>query len=133
MAEMHDVPAWIALFMGIYALSASIGEFTSPGYWKGMLDSLESSPGLGFLTGLFCIVTGALIYLLSPWRPEDWLAVLVTVMGAGMVLEGCVMLAFPAPFAKFARALLTSASGRGWAAFSGLMGVALIAVALHRL
>ncbi|WP_427969230.1 hypothetical protein [Altererythrobacter sp.] len=133
MAEYHDIPAWIALFMGLYALSASIGEFFNPGYWARLIEGLETNTALGFLTGIVCIATGGLIYLASPWNPADWLSILVTVMGGGMAIEGCVMLAFPGPFARMARAMLTTASGRGWAAFSALMGAALIAVALVRL
>jgi len=132
MAEPAQIPAWIALFMGLYALSASIGELLNPGTWQKMLEDFGANTGLSFLTGIVCIGLGGLIYLASPWNPDDWLAVLVTVMGAGMAAEGCVMLAFGERFYRFARALLGTFN-KGWAWLSALLGVALIAVAILRL
>jgi hypothetical protein len=37
MAEAADIPAWIALFLGLYSLAAAAGEFRSPGGWAAML------------------------------------------------------------------------------------------------
>ncbi|WP_421993090.1 hypothetical protein [Qipengyuania sp.] len=34
MADAIDIPAWIALFFGLYALSAAIGELRMPGGWR---------------------------------------------------------------------------------------------------
>ena len=132
MAETADIPAWIALFMGLYSLAAAIGELRRPGTWRAMLGEAASQTGLRFLTGLFCIALGSAIYLANPWRPDDWLAVLVTVMGAGMVLEGMVILAFGEGFLQLAQRVVGHA-WRGWAWLSALLGVALIGVALVRL
>jgi hypothetical protein len=132
-ADAADIPAWIALFMGLYALGAAIGELRSPGFWVSMLEDYGAASGLRFLTGIFLIALGAAIYLTSPWNPGDWLAVLVTVMGGGMALEGFIVLAFGEPFFRFARAMLGTISGRGWALFSAIMGLALIGVAIARL
>ncbi|HEX2802901.1 MAG TPA: hypothetical protein VHN55_02805, partial [Sphingomicrobium sp.] len=93
MAETADIPAWILLFIGLYSLTASIGEFRSPGTWAAMLADFERSAGLRFITGFFVLVTGAAIYMASPWRPDDWVAVLVTVLGGMMALEGALILA----------------------------------------
>ncbi len=127
-----DIPAWIALFMGLYALGASIGELIKPGTWGLMVEDFIIHPGLLFLAGIVCISIGAIIYLVSPWNPDDWLSILVTVMGGGMALEGFLMLAIGEAFMKWARGLLGTIS-RGWAVFSGLVGIALIGVAIARL
>jgi hypothetical protein len=120
MADGIDIPAWIALFIGLYSASAAIGELRHPGGWVGMVAHFER---LGL---------GAAIYLVSPWRPGDWLAVLVTVIGGGMVVEGALILAFGDNFLAFARRLM-GAANRLWAGLSLLLGAALIVVALLRL
>ena len=132
MADGIDIPAWIALFIGLYSASAAIGELRHPGGWVGMVAHFERDLGLRFLTGIVCLGLGAAIYLVSPWRPGDWLAVLVTVIGGGMVVEGALILAFGDNFLAFARRLL-GAANRLWAGLSLLLGAALIVVALLRL
>jgi len=132
MAETPDIPAWIALFLGVYALSAAIGEFTQPGSWAKMMGSFVSNAGLRFLAGVTCIAIGAAVYLVSPWRPDDWLAIVITIMGGGMVAEGALFLAVGERFFTFWRGVLGQTS-RGWAAFAGGLGIALIAVSLMRL
>ncbi len=132
MADAPDIPAWIALFFGVYALSAAIGEFTQPGYWAKMMGNFVSNAGLRFLAGVVCIAIGAAVYLVSPWRPDDWLAIVVTIMGGGMVVEGAIFLAFGERFMLFWRGVLGETS-RGWAAFAGVFAIALIAVSLVRL
>ena len=132
MAEGTDIPAWIALFFGIYAVSASLGEFVRPGTWSEMLKDFAVNAGLRFLAGIGCLAIGTAVYLSSPWQPDDWLSVVVTVMGAGMVLEGALFLAVGGPFMDFSRRLIGTAN-RGWAIFSGLFGIAFIIIALMRI
>ncbi len=131
MAHAADIPAWIALFMGLYALGASIGELRSPGSWAAMLDGFERNEALRFLTGIVVLALGATIYLVNPWNPEDWLSVVVTVMGGGMVLEGVVILGFGRPFLHFASLMLGTVN-RVWALFSGVLGLVLVCVAMLR-
>ena len=132
MADTVDIPAWIALFTGLYALGAAIGEFRNPGIWARMVEEFLVSNGLRFLAGIVCIAVGALIYLASPLRPGDWLAMLVTVIGGVMVLEGFLLLAFGEPFMRLSAKLLGTVS-RGWSVASALIGIALIVAALIRL
>lgn len=132
MADGQDIPAWIALFMGVYAIAASIGELHRPGSWAKMLAAFRTDSGLRFLTGIFLIALGAAIYLVSPWRPDDWLAVIVTVIGGGMVVEGAIFLAFGEPFVRAAQVMM-GWMNRAWALFAAAIGIALIAVALARL
>jgi len=132
MAEAADIPAWIALFFGLYSLAASVGELHRPGSWAAMLDDVATMAGLRFLAGIACIAIGAAVYLTSPWRPDDWLAIVVTVMGGAMVIEGAVFLAFGEQFIRLSRRMLGPPPNRGWAGFSAILGIALIAAALSR-
>jgi hypothetical protein len=132
MADAADIPAWIILFIGLYSLAASIGEWRTPGLWAAMLNDFERSPGLRFIAGFFVLSLGAAVYAVNPWRPDDWLAVVVTVLGGIMILEGALILAMGDRFLGFARWLIGRAS-RFWAAFSALLGIALIAIAFIRM
>jgi hypothetical protein len=132
MAEAADIPAWIALFLGLYSLAAAAGEFRSPGGWAAMLMDFERSPASRFLTGKVCIALGAAIYLVTPWRPEDWLSIAVAVIGGIIVAEGLLILAAGDRFLMFARRLIGAAPGF-WAGFSALFGIGAILVALSRL
>lgn len=132
MADATDIPAWIALFLGLYALAASLGEFRSPGLWQKMINDLAVGAGLQYLAGIICVTMGAAIYLVNPWQPGDWLAVTITLVGAGIVLEGLALLAFGGPFMDIARRFMGGAA-RVWAAIAALFGIALITIALLRL
>lgn len=131
MANGMHVPAWIALFLGIYALAAALGEFRSPGGWTVMLREIERSLALRYVLGVVCITLGAAIYLVSPWNPADWLAVTVTIVGGLCVLEGAAILAIGDRYLAFARFLLERGN-RLWASVSALFGVGAIAAGLMR-
>lgn len=131
MADIHDISAWIILFSGLYSFAASIGEWRTPGLWASILEDFEHQPGLRFLTGFFLLSLGAAVYLVNPWRPDDWLSILVTVLGAVMALEGAVILALGDRFLAFSRWMIGKAN-RFWAAFSAILGLALIAIAATR-
>ena len=132
MAEAQDLPAWILLFVGLYSLAAAVGELRLPGTWAKMLADFERGPGLRFVTGFFVLSLGAAVYLVNPWRPDDWMAVAVSVLGGLMVAEGALILAMGDRFLGFARALIGKA-GTAWAGFSAVLGVALIVAAMSRL
>ena len=132
MAQPADIPAWIALFIGLYALAAAVGEFRSPGGWAAMLADFERSPASRYLTGVVCVALGAAIYLASPWRPGDWLSIAVSVIGGLCAAEGLLILAAGDRFLALARSLMGRAQGF-WASFGALFGIGAIVVALARL
>ena len=132
MAEAQDLPAWILLFVGLYSLAAAVGELRLPGTWAKMLADFERGPGLRFVTGFFVLSLGAAVYLVNPWRPDDWMAVAVSILGGLMVAQGALILAMGDRFLGFARALIGRA-GTAWAGFSAVLGVALIVAAMSRL
>ncbi len=131
MAHGADISAWIAFFIGLYALAAAAGELRSPSTWWAMLKDFERSPALRFLTGLVTLTLGATIYLVNPWRPEDWLSIAVSVVGGIAVAEGLLILGAGERFLNFARALIGRA-GRAWAGFAAMFGVAAIVIGMLR-
>ena len=132
MAETASIAAWITLFLGLYVLAAAAGELRSPNGWWIMLKELERSPTLRFLVGFLSLALGATIYLVNPWRPDDWLAIGVSVLGGLHLAQGLLILASGERFLHLARAVIGRA-GRAWAGFTALAGVALVLVALSRL
>ena len=132
MAESATIPAWIALFLGLYALAAAVGELRAPNTWWMMLKEFERSPVLRFVAGLVTLALGATIYLVNPWRPDDWLAVTVSVLGGVAVVEGLLILAAGDRFLQFGRTLIGRA-GRAWAGLSAMLGIAAVVAGLSRL
>jgi len=132
MAEHGDISAWIAFFVGLYALAAGVGELRSPGGWGVMLKEFERTVSMRFMTGLVTLALGAAIYLVNPWRTDDWVAILVSVIGGIAIAEGLLMLAAGERFISFGRAML-GRGGRVWAGLSALLGAALVIVAMARL
>lgn len=121
------LPAWIALFIGLYSFAASVGEIREPGLWARMLREIQASRALRFLTGLAAILTGALIFLANPWAPGDWISILIAVIGGLAVLEGMLILGFGDWYIRFARKLLSGHSFT-WALAAMLIGLALVAL-----
>ena len=132
MAEPSNISNWIALFLGLYLFAAGAGELRSPNSWWMMLKEFERSPVLRFVTGLVTLALGATIYLVNPWRPDDWLAVTVSVLGGVAVAEGLLMLAAGDRFVTIGRMLIGRA-GRAWGGFYALLGVAAVLAGLSRL
>ena len=109
-----------------------MGHDRPPGTWRVMLKDMERSAGLRFLTGMFCLVLGAAIYLVTPWRPGDWLAVAVSAIGGLCAAEGLLILAAGDRFLALARRLMHAANAF-WAGFAAVFGLAVMGFALARL
>ena len=132
MAADFDYPAWIILSFGIYSFAAGVGELRNPGFWESMINNIEESPAVRFLTGLVLIAIGTPLYLLGPWTGADWMLVVVKIIGAGMILEGALFLAFGDWFVKFSKWLMVRAS-RLWVWIAVLFGIAAIILAELRI
>ncbi|HWK40956.1 MAG TPA: hypothetical protein VNR60_03415 [Croceibacterium sp.] len=132
MATNADISAWIALFIGLYALAAGVGELRNANTWWAMLKELERSPALRFVCGLVALALGATVYLVNPWVPGDWLSISVSVVGGIAVAEGLLLIASGERFLHFSRAMLGRA-GHIWAGVAVLIGAAAILAALSRL
>lgn len=132
MAASNEISAWIALFVGLYALAAGVSELRTPNTWWVMLKEFERGPALRLVTGLLVLTIGAAIYLVNPLVPGDWLSIAVSIVGGVAIAEGLLILAAGARFLNLGRALIGRA-GRAWAGFSVLFGVAAILIAISRL
>jgi hypothetical protein len=125
MHQTADIPAWVAMFLGLYALAAGAGEFRAPGGWNAMLLDFERSPGLRYLTGMACMALGGAIYLAVPWVAGDWLAIAVNILGGLALAEGLLILAAGDRFLALGRRMLGNAWGV-WAGVSVVFGLAAI-------
>ncbi|MEH6716569.1 hypothetical protein [Parasphingorhabdus flavimaris] len=132
MGNAGNITGWITFFIGLYAVAAGLGEFRRPGFWAKMVGEFRESHALQFLTGLVTLTVGATIYLVNPWNPGDLLSILITVLGAWILIEGVLILAFGDWFLQFARKLM-GASNRLWAGLSIVIGLGAIFAALVRL
>ena len=118
-----EVTGWLLTVFGLYALAAAIGEHLQPGQWRKMINELNDSAALSFLAGLLVLSMGTAISLAHPFDVEaGWRAMLVNVMGYGMVLEGLSFLAFPRSISTLACKLMTAANPM-WVVASGLLGI----------
>ena len=132
MATNETTATWIALFLGLYILAAVYAELKRPGNWAGMIEEMSGSKSLRLLAGIIAFTMGAAIYLVTPWRPDDWLSVAVTILGALAVAKGVLLIAASDGTLKLFKRVLSGKTTM-IAAFDGLIGVALILVALNRL
>ena len=132
MADAADIDAWIALFLGLYILAASVAELRAPGTWNAMVDDFAQTTALRFVTGVFTLSLGAAIYLVSPWNPDDWLSVLVSVVGGIAVAKGLLLIAAGDRIMRLGHAML-SRNAKLVAGITALPGAALLFAALSRL
>ncbi len=137
MGNAANITGWITFFIGLYALAAGVGEFRRPGFWAQMLTEVRASAALQFLTGMVTLTIGAVIYLVNPFNPADWLSILITVLGAWMFIEGVLIFAFGDWFLRFAGKMMGSGRDDGaqriWAGLSVLIGIAAMFAAFVRL
>ncbi len=132
MAQADALPAWIALFTGLAILAASVGELRAPGGWAKLVEELEASVALRFVTGFVTLMFGALVYLAVAWNPADWLAMVVTVIGGLGVAKGLLILAAPDRIMGLGRKVLGTYSTL-IAGIDALLGAGLLFAALSRL
>jgi hypothetical protein len=131
MANAITITGWITLFFGLYAIAAGVGEWRRPGFWERMLWEMQRSHALQFMVGFFCLILGAAVYLVNPWRPADWLAILISVLGGWIAVEGLALLAFGERFLGIAGGLMRG-NNRIWAALSVLIGLAMAVIGYLR-
>jgi uncharacterized protein YjeT (DUF2065 family) len=127
MVTEFDYPAWIVLVMGLYALGAGLGELFKPGMWMSMVDDIEAHPALQFLTGIVCMAIGTALYLIAPWDDgsgrADWMLYAVKIIGAWMIIEGFIFLAFGSWLMRISKRMI-GWNTKLWAILSALFGIA---------
>ena len=101
MPDLALAPAWTALFLGLFALFAGIGELRQGGHWQKLLEEMSASPALQLITALLELFLGAAIYIVNPWASADWLSSAMSVLGGLMIIEALVVLAFSDVYMAF--------------------------------
>lgn len=132
MGSAGEITGWITLFFGLYGLAAGVGEFRNPGFWGKMLREIRASSALQFISGLVTLILGAIIYLVNPFDPADWLSILITVIGGWIIIEGMLILAAGDWFMDFS-ARLMGKGARVWAVLAIIFGLAAAFTGLLRL
>ncbi|MXO91898.1 hypothetical protein [Pontixanthobacter aquaemixtae] len=127
-----DYPAWIMLVTGIYAAAAGIGEWRRPGSWEAMVVDITGNGAVRFLTGIFCLCIGTVLYLSAAWDTSDWMQIAIKIIGGWVVIEGALILAFGDLFMGFARGMMSMVN-RFWAGISVAIGLAAIVMAIMRI
>lgn len=131
MPDVSQAPAWTALFLGLFALFAGVGELRKPGHWQKLIEEIVASPALQLATGLLELFLGAVIYIANPWASPDWLSSLLSVIGGLMCIEALAVIAFSDVYMAFWVRRFGPLS-KLWCGCSIAIGLALIVVgALH--
>jgi uncharacterized protein YjeT (DUF2065 family) len=85
----------LAEAIGLYLIAAGIGLTMSPARWRGLIDEIEGSPGLGVAMGAVAFWIGAGL-LLAHRDTSTPLALIVTAFALVAALKGLTILAWPA-------------------------------------
>src|SRR6476620_11496836 len=96
----------LLILIGLYELSAGIAGVTGSINWLTMLDEFDRSPALTFVTGFVAYVLGAVVVLVH-WNWRDPLAIIVSVVGCLVAVEGLLIMTVPGPLIAFSRRLVT--------------------------
>lgn len=129
MPDLVLAPAWTALFLGLFALFAGIGELRQPGHWQKLLKETAASPALQLITAMLELFLGAAVYIVNPWASADWLSSAMSVIGGLMIIEALVVLAFSDVYMAFWLRRFGPLS-KLWAWLSVLFGLVFIAVGI---
>ena len=124
MVTSANIPAVLALALGLFYVAAAIGELRQPGLWQRMVDELAGSPLGQILGGAVAIAVGALLVALVPPRTGDWLNLWLFGLGCLALLEGAVMLIMPDRMTLLSRMIMRHGS-KPVALLALLLGVAL--------
>ena len=130
-SDLILAPAWTALFLGLFALFAGIGEFRKPGHWHTLIEEIVASPALQMITGLLELFLGVVVYVVNPWGSSDWLTSALSVVGGLMCIEALAVVAFSDIYMAFWVRRFGPLS-RLWCGCSIAFGLALVvAAAMH--
>ena len=131
MTHAVDPVAWSATLLGLFGVSVAIGAIRQPGIWAQMVDEIENSPALQFLSGFAELFVGAAIYLLNPWDPADLLSTLMKILGGLMMAEALVVMVISdLYFQTWLKNL--AAMRRGWPVVTLLIGALLAGAGMMR-
>ena len=97
MIETLSVTQILAVFVGLYMVAAGIGFLTGRGSYATLIDELRDNTALGYVTGAFVFALGAaMVAVHNLWTGP--LAIVVSLVGWGALIEGVLMLAIRRTF-----------------------------------
>ncbi|MEQ1726065.1 MAG: hypothetical protein ABL882_09090 [Sphingopyxis sp.] len=123
MAHSGNIPAFLALFLGVWYIGAAIGELRQPGRWLKLADEIAASPLGQMLGGAGALAIGTLLVALVPPSTGDWLNLWLFAIGCIALIEGFAVLTMPERMTLFSR-LIAARGARGIAILTLLLGVA---------
>lgn len=126
MADHFTLTGWLIMAIGLYSMAAGFGMAMQADRFRSMIEEIESSPAINFVTGLLVFSIGVTIILIHPSRTE-WPDILVTIMAWGAAIEGLLFLAFPQIMWAIARPFMRTRT-RLWGYIALTMGVALVII-----
>ena|SRR6476469_4168065 len=95
----------LLVLIGVYELAAGIAGLTGRIDWPSLLDELERSPALTFVTGFMAFVVGAAINL-AHHHWTDLPAIIVSAIGWIALVEGVMLMVCPKPLLRVSRRLV---------------------------
>ena len=97
MIETLSVTQILAVFLGLYMVAAGIGFLAGRGSYATLIDELRNNTALGYVTGAFVFALGAaMVAVHNLWTGP--LAIVVSLVGWGALIEGVLMLAIRRTF-----------------------------------
>ncbi len=116
---------FLAKVLGGYMIFAGISGFTSKDRWENLILELRESAALSFITGVVVYVLGAsILYAHHHWT--DPMAIIVTLLGWGGLIEGALFLAIPKLFMDVTLKFFQPSTYRPFAAFAVIGGIVLM-------
>lgn len=117
----------LAEAIGLTMILIGVSGLIGPHRWRGIMDDLDRSPGLVMALGFAVFVAGTAMVLVHH-HMRDSLAMIVTVIGHVVLVEGALLIAVPAPLLKIGRWSLGFT--RIWAIVSLIAGILLFLAGL---
>jgi len=97
MIETLSTTQILAVFIGLYMLAAGIGLLTDRNAYATVIDDLRENQTLGYVTSVLVFVLGAaMVAVHNLWT--GLLAIVVSLVSWGALIEGVLMLAIRRPF-----------------------------------
>ena len=95
----------VILLMGVYLIGGGLMMTLSPERLVAMFESIETQPGLTYIAGAIMAPTGAAILY---WFHDfsSWPSGLSTLIGAGLLIEGWLLMAAPKLLFKLAKVFM---------------------------
>ncbi|MDQ1331065.1 MAG: hypothetical protein QG578_1330 [Thermodesulfobacteriota bacterium] len=89
-----ELSVLIARIASVIYISAAMGGFFSPDYYRRVSDDIYKNAALTFMMGFMAVIVGSLIVNYHNTWAGNW-TVLVTILGWLALTRGVILIAFP--------------------------------------